>query len=110
MSIYKEDISNAKERLKAWWDREIIDRPCIAYYYFLPGLKNLKIEYLFEYFGEPWYLAQNWDKIEVYLTKFIEVLKNLKFGAEAIPRFFPNYGPGIMASVFGLVPKFQTNK
>jgi len=109
MSIYKEDINEAKERLKAWWDHEIIDRPCIAYYYFLPGLRNIKIEYLFEYFGEPWYLAQNWDKIHIYFNKFKEVLNNLKFGAEAIPRFFPNYGPGIMASVFGIQPKFQTN-
>ena len=108
MKIYKEDINEAKERLKAWWDHEIIDRPCIAYYYFLPGLKNLKIEDLFEYFGQPWYLAQNWDNIDVYMNKCSEIFKNLMFGAEAIPRFFPNYGPGIMASVFGVEPKFQS--
>ena len=109
MSNYKENINESKERLKAWWDHEIIDRPCIAYYHFLPGLKNLTIEDISEYFGQPWYLAQNWDKIDFYFDKFKEVIKNLMFGAEAIPRIFPNYGPGIMASVFGIVPKFQSN-
>ncbi|MFX0156153.1 MAG: hypothetical protein ACFE9Q_16655 [Candidatus Hodarchaeota archaeon] len=33
----------------------------------------------------------------------------MSFEGEAIPRFFPNYGPGIMASVFGIIPKFQSN-
>lgn len=109
MSSYKEDLNEAKERLKAWWDHEIIDRPCIAYYYFLSKKGNLRIEYVTEYFGEPWYLAQNWDKIDDFFDIFKETLNNIWFGGEAIPRFFPNYGPGIMASVLGVTPKFQSN-
>ena len=109
MSIYKDDLKEAKDRLNAWWDHEIIDRPCIAYYYFLSKKGNLKIEYVTEYFGEPWYLAQNWDKIDDFFEIFKETLNRIWFGGEAIPRFFPNYGPGIMASVFGVVPKFQSN-
>jgi 5-methyltetrahydrofolate--homocysteine methyltransferase len=109
MSIYKKDLDEAKERLKAWWDHEIIDRPCFAYYYFLSKMRKMKIEYIFEYFGEPWYLAQNWDKIDLFFNKFKEILSFLWFGGEAIPRFFPNYGPGIMPAVFGVIPKFQSN-
>ncbi|MFX0180609.1 MAG: hypothetical protein ACFE78_10480 [Candidatus Hodarchaeota archaeon] len=109
MSIYKEDFDEAKERLKAWWDHEIVDRPTIAYYYFLPEIKNIRMEYIFEYFGEPWYLAQNWDSIEDFFDIFKEILNSLYFGGEAIPRFFPNYGPGIMASIFGVIPKFQSH-
>lgn len=108
MSIYKEDLNESKERLKAWWDHEIIDRPCIAYYLF-SDLKDLKIEYIYEYFGIPWYLAQNWDNFEDFLFKFEHILRTLSFGGEAIPRLFPNYGPGIMAAVFGIEPKFQSN-
>ena len=108
MSIYKEDINEAKERLKAWWDHEIIDRPCIAYNCFkgskqAPGF-NAFIEYI-----DPWYLAQNWDDIKTCLDNFENSFKNIILGGEAIPRFNPNYGPGIMASVFGIVPKFQSN-
>ncbi len=107
MSIYKEDIDEAKERLKAWWDHEIIDRPCIAYY-LLSDLKDLKMEYISEYFGMPWYLAQNWDEFKKFLSIIEEILGSLSFGGEAIPRLFPNYGPGILASVFGITPKFQS--
>ena len=107
MSIYKEDIDEAKERLKAWWDYEIVDRPCIAYY-LLSDSKNLNMNHLFEYFGMPWYLAQNWDKFEKFLSIIEETLGSLSFRGEAIPRLFPNYGPGIMASVFGITPKFQS--
>ncbi|NVM35252.1 MAG: hypothetical protein HWN81_06630 [Candidatus Lokiarchaeota archaeon] len=107
MSTYKEDINDAKERLKAWWDHEIIDRPCIAYY-LLSDSKNIKMEYIFDYFGMPWYLAQNWDNIEEFFIIFEEILKSISFGGEAIPRLFPNYGPGIMASIFGIIPKFQS--
>lgn len=108
MNIYKEDINEAKERLKAWWDHEIIDRPCIAYNCFkgskqAPGF-NAFIEYI-----DPWYLAQNWDDIETCLDNFENSFNNIILGGEAIPRFSPNYGPGIMASVFGIVPKFQSN-
>ena len=107
MSVYKEDIDEAKERMKAWWDHEIIDRPCIAYY-LLSDSKNLNMNHLFEYFGMPWYLAQNWDKFEKYLSIIEEIFGSISFGGEAIPRLFPNYGPGIMASVFGITPKFQS--
>ncbi len=78
MSIYKEDIDEAKERLKAWWDHEIIDRPYIAYY-LLSDSKNIVMEYLFEYFGMPRYLAQNWDKFDKFLSIVEEILGNLSF-------------------------------
>ena len=32
MSSYKEDIKEAKERWNAWWDHELIDRPCLSYW------------------------------------------------------------------------------
>ncbi|GAG37920.1 unnamed protein product, partial [marine sediment metagenome] len=33
MDTLKEDIDEAKNRLEAWWDHEIIDRPVISYYF-----------------------------------------------------------------------------
>ncbi|MHA1725680.1 MAG: hypothetical protein ACTSXH_12745 [Promethearchaeota archaeon] len=32
MSKFKEDIIEAKERMEAWWDHEIIDRPYIGFW------------------------------------------------------------------------------
>jgi 5-methyltetrahydrofolate--homocysteine methyltransferase len=105
MSIFKEDITDAKERLKAWWDHEIIDRPVISYYYPSEGAQ---IASLLDIFGFGWELAKNPDNIEQVLDNFETRLPDLIFGGEAIPSFFPNYGAGIMAAVFGVVPKYQT--
>ncbi len=31
--LLKEDIEESKERMDAWWDHEVIDRPVISYYF-----------------------------------------------------------------------------
>ncbi len=108
MSIYKEDIYEAKERLKAWWDHEIIDRPCIAYHVAIADKQGHNFKAFIDYI-DPWFLAQHWDDFETCLDNFEHDLKHIELGGEAIPRFFPNYGSGIMASVFGITPKFQSN-
>ncbi|MBD3197316.1 MAG: hypothetical protein GF317_19835 [Candidatus Lokiarchaeota archaeon] len=101
MSIYKEDIEEAKERLAAWWDHEIIDRPCISY--FLP-----KSNIPFKGVWDLWYLAKNWDDIEGCLDDFEDKAESLHFRAENIPWLFLNYGPGILASVFGANMTFKS--
>ncbi|MHA1725056.1 MAG: hypothetical protein ACTSYC_08130 [Promethearchaeota archaeon] len=100
MSIYKEDIEEAKERLAAWWNHEIIDRPCIIYFHPKTGAPFYGIY-------DIWYLAKYWDDIEGCLDDFEKKSSSIFFGAENIPWFWPNYGPGIMASVLGVEPKFQ---
>ncbi len=100
MSAYKEDMDDAKERLKAWWDHEIIDRPCVIYYVPKPDVK-------FEGIYDFWYLAKNWDDIESYVEDYEKKSKALYFGAENIPCLWPNYGAGIMASVLGVEPKYE---
>ncbi|MFX0165226.1 MAG: hypothetical protein ACFFAG_12405 [Promethearchaeota archaeon] len=105
MNAFKEDISEAKERLKAWWDHEIIDRPAISYYYPREGASFTG---LLDIFGLGWDLAKYPDSIEQVLKNFEDRISGLYFGGENIPSFFPNYGAGIMAAVFGVIPKYQT--
>ena len=100
MSVYKEDIIEAKERLSAWWDHEIIDRPCICYF-------HPRSDVPFKGIYDLWYLAKHWDGFEGCLNDFEEKSESIHFGAETIPWFWPNYGPGIMASVFGIEPKYE---
>jgi len=102
---YKEDIAEAKERMDAWWDHEIIDRPVLSYYF---PKKRGKIYAYLDIFGEDWTLAQNYDRIEEALNGFEKRTENTYFGGESIPIYFPNYGPGIMAAVFGVTPQFKT--
>lgn len=99
---FKEDFKEAKERIMAWWDHEIIDRPAIGYYMPRPDCSNAGM-------WDHWSCAKNWDAIEKHLDNFESRSKTIYFGAECFPRFFPNYGPGIMASVFGIKPLFKSN-
>ena len=101
---YKGDIVEAKERMSAWWDHEIIDRPVFSYYF--PKKRGKMYGYL-DIFGEDWSLAKNHDEIEVPLNGFEKRAENTYFGGESIPFYFPNYGPGIMAAVLGVKPEFK---
>ena len=59
-------------------------------------------------FFDNWYLGQNWDDFEGALNEYETFLNVIEYGGENIPSFMPNYGPGIMAAVFGIEPKFQS--
>ncbi len=102
MVILKEDIDQAKERLRAWWDHEVVDRPCIGFYYPRP---NVPFKGIFDF----WYLAKNPDDIKGFLDDFEGKSQSLYFGAENLPYAYINYGPMNMASIFGAETKFQSN-
>lgn len=102
---FKEDIEEAKERMDAWWDHEILDRPTISYY--MPKKGRAPVGYS-DARVDDWTLAQNYDTIEEALDGF-EIRANLTiFGGESIPTYHPNYGAGIIAAIFGVEPKFQS--
>jgi len=105
MSSYKEDIKEAKERWNAWWDHELIDRPCISYWSPRP-MQRITAEEV-NIFLDFWCLAKNWDAIDHCMEIFDKISKKVDFGGENIPSFFPNYGPGIMASVLGVEPVYK---
>ena len=103
--IVKEDLEEAKERMKAWWNHEKTDRPVISYNIFegvgsdkaLMGSLGLKFE-----------LAQDWDGIDSLLNVYEQYNGGLVYGAECIPSYFINYGPGIMAAVLGVTPEYKS--
>ncbi len=103
---YKEDITEAKERMIAWWDHEIVDRPVISYYY---PKKRGKLGTYLDTVGENWTLARNYDDIDNAMDGYEKRAEETYFGGESIPQYFPNYGPGIMAAVFGVSPLFKSN-
>jgi hypothetical protein len=101
----KEDLHEAKERMKAWWDHEIMDRPVISYYY--PKRRGSLGGYL-DAIGQDWTLAEHYNEIDNALDDFEKRAEKTFYGAESIPSYFPNYGPGILAAVFGIVPQFKS--
>jgi hypothetical protein len=97
--VFKEDLYEARENLKAWWDHDIRNRPVISYSYVRPEV----VKYIPE---DPWFLAKNFDSIEGHIKIFEEYSKQFVYGGERIPTLQLNYGPGIMASVLGVKPEF----
>ena len=97
----KEDIGDAKERMKAWWDHEKTDRPVFGYTYTLkeglPGYHPMV----------DWTLGKNFDAFEQSVDNFERGSSNIYFGGESIPYYFANHGAGIMAAVFGIKPVFD---
>lgn len=107
MNQLKEDMEEAKERLKSWWDQEPLDRPCISYIYPKEYQKIPDMNDVQEYF-DPFRLAEYWDDVSTTLSNFENTSKIFHFGGENIPRFNPYYGPGIMAAVLGITPEFKS--
>ncbi len=105
MDVLKEDIDEAKNRLEAWWDHEIIDRPVISYYF---PRNEVSIAAYIDILFFNWKLAKNPEGIEEAITDYETRVQKLIYGGESIPSFIPYYGAGIMAAIFGVVPKFQT--
>jgi 5-methyltetrahydrofolate--homocysteine methyltransferase len=101
MTVFKEDFAEAKERLKAWWNHEIIDRPAIGWY--VPRL-NSAGKGMYDH----WYLAQNLDDIDGFLNDFHDKATMFEYGGEIVPSLFLNYGPGIMAALFGCKMEYKS--
>jgi hypothetical protein len=116
---YKDNWSKAKERLLAFWNNEIIDRPCVAV--FAPR-KNSKLPPFPELQWGPWLggleqivedkegLIKRWwvDPEENY-KRMISWFENTYFGGEAVPATYVNWGAMAMAAFYGSRPEF-TNK
>lgn len=103
--IIKEDLQEAKERMAAWWDHERTDRPVISYNILEgPGSEKAAIASSALNFE----LCKKWDGIEPILDTFENHSDGLVYGGECIPSYFPNYGPGIMASVLGVTPEYKS--
>ncbi|MHA1914583.1 MAG: hypothetical protein ACW986_11755 [Promethearchaeota archaeon] len=88
--------------MEAWWEHELIDRPVISYFY---PKKRGKLGGYLDVMGEDWSLAEEFDGIEASLDGFEKRAELTFFGGESIPSYFPNYGPGIVSAILGVIPK-----
>jgi hypothetical protein len=103
--IVKEDLEEAKERMKNWWDHEPLDRPIISYH-IIEGAGSEKAALAMSALNYD--LAKDWDGIDPILDTIEKYSDGLVFGGENIPTYFPNYGPGAMAAVFGVEPEYKS--
>jgi len=96
--MYKEDWDQAKERMSAWWEREILDRVVLqvtAPSKGTPGRHNWNWLNSFNHRDQP----------EKAREEFEEYCRNTYFGGEIFPNLWINLGPGITAAYLGCTPQ-----
>lgn len=114
---YKPDWEQAKARLLAWWNHDVIDRCCIAVHAprdgaRLPAFPDLQhgawlggLEALPDDDIEG--ITRWWTDPELNYQRAITWFENNYFGGEALPVTYVNWGAMAMAAMFGARPEFN---
>lgn len=95
--LYKDDADKARERMKAFFAGEIIDRAVIQVSAPKKGVNPASA------WGgwHGWYLVQHLDEPERVVDEFQKSVEATYFGGEAFPAMFVNLGPGSVAAYLG---------
>jgi len=99
----KPDFEKTLARFEAWWDRQIIDRPPVDGLHVgrdhpprhpVPEKKHAT-------------LREGWFDFEYAIEQLEANLDGAVFVGDSFPRFWPNLGPELCATVFGADLEFQ---
>lgn len=89
---YKPDAAKAFERLEAWWEGEILDRPAIQL--FAPKENPAPLPR-----KNHASLREKWMDVD-YTVECADIhISNTHYIGEAFPAFWPNLGPDVLAAV-----------
>jgi len=101
---YKEDWPQAQERIEAWWEGRLLDRPCLQVTAPRSGqeeaLKSATIRPP-EITLERW-----WTDVDYVMERQTQRIASTFWGGEAFPLFNPNLGPDTFAAFFGAPMRF----
>ena len=100
---YKPDLGEAMERINAWYENSVIDRPPIQFGLISPRPKITDI-------NEPMTNEEcknKWFDINEIIKNFEEQLDSKSFKAETFPVFWPNLGPVVYPAFFGAEIVFE---
>jgi hypothetical protein len=113
---YKEDWPQARRRLEAFWQREVIDRCCVAV---LAPRKTSRLPPFPELQWGPWLgglgeipdsdhsaITRWWTDPEQNHRRLTTWFENTYFGGEAIPVTYVDWGAMALAACFGSSPRF----
>ena len=94
---YKPDYEDARWHWEAFWAGEIIDRPCMRAVTPKDGIEQKP---------HPFGLHKPSDDFAAIARAYDEYASTTNFAADAIPFFFPNFGPDIYAAFMGAELEF----
>jgi hypothetical protein len=93
----KPDGDRALQRILAWYQQRIIDRPPVRF-----TRHNAEFEAADTIWKSSWRSLQDkWFDVEYQFERFLTEFKDKKFLGETFPIFWPNLGPNVFASFYG---------
>jgi hypothetical protein len=93
----KPDFEECMQRIYAWFEQEVIDRPPIRF-----AAHNAEYADVPLFKDRSWPdLKSRWFDSQFQIEFFIESLKREQFLAETFPVFWPNLGPEVYAAFYG---------
>lgn len=90
---YIENWEKTKERFRAFWANEVIDRCCVAATAPKSGMQYNQFDKKD--------LKKYWTDAEFILERNEDYFEKTRYGGEAFPRIWVNLGPGITAAYLG---------
>ncbi|MGO8689258.1 MAG: hypothetical protein ACLQLG_06465 [Thermoguttaceae bacterium] len=99
----KPDAAEAHERLRAYWQGQLVDRACVNIRAPKAGTQGGKRSLI---------VAEDFD-FPAAIDRFEQWAEGMFYGGEALPVLMPNYGPdqwaGFLGAALSLVPEMDTS-
>ena len=102
---FKPDWEPAQQRMVAWWDQEILDRPCLQVSAPRRGCEQALREAGERPTGMS--LEQWWTDVDFIVGRASKRMQATFHGGEAFPLFNPNLGPDLFSAYFGATVRLQ---
>lgn len=96
----KPDLEKVCERYRAFWAREIIDRPPVDIKLWKPGARPFPPKSYAD-------IREYWLDIDYRIEKAAYEAENMLYLGDSIPNVFPNFGPGIYSAWCGCPIRFS---
>lgn len=98
----KPDFNRAMQRIYAWYEQEMIDRPPVRF-----TRHNAEYEAADDVWKSEWRgMRDKWFDEEYQLEKFMTQVRGKHYNGETFPIFWPNLGPVVYPAFYGCPLEF----
>ena len=96
MFAFKPDYERSRQRIDAFWERELIDRPVVQFSLLKPPEERVPLPP--SHHAAP---AARWLDAEYQAELALATLSNQEFLGDSMPVAWPNLGPEVLAAFYG---------
>jgi hypothetical protein len=98
----KPDFEQAIDRVYAWYEQQIIDRPPVRF-----TRHNAEYEAADNTWKDSWHSQKDkWFDEEYQIEHFLSQVRGKHYLGETFPVYWPNLGPNVFAALYGSPQEF----